>query len=139
MIIKSIRTEQWPVVKGVVKSAVMQSGIDDKGNVTFSPDISYTYQVGSETYTGDKVAIGQMSSSQGHAQKILDRYPVGQTVTVHYAPDDYSVAVLETGIHGGTWICLGVGAIFTTVGSMFLLLIRMAAKAKNRGGRHSSA
>ena len=90
-------------------------------------------------YTGDRVAIGQMSASPAYAQGILKRYPVGRKVSVRYAPGDPSEAVLETGIHGGMWICLGVGAAFTLFGFMFLHIQRAAARAQLPGAPESSS
>ncbi|HTX20837.1 MAG TPA: DUF3592 domain-containing protein [Candidatus Aquilonibacter sp.] len=128
--IKSIRAEHWPVTDGIVQTAEMKSNIDNHGHTTHSADVTYSYQVAGTSYTGDKVSTGEMSSSVAYAQGILNRYPVGKTVTVHYAPDDPSDAVLETGIHGGTWICLGVGTVFALVGILFLKIIRAAIRAE---------
>jgi hypothetical protein len=90
-------------------------------------------------YTGDKVSIGAMSSSSAYAQGILNRYPIGKKVSVHYSPGDPSEAVLETGIHGGTWICLGVGTAFTLFGALFLQIQRAAARAQMPGAPPSSS
>jgi hypothetical protein len=139
MMLKSLRTERWPVTDGVVQSAEMKSHSGSKGGTTYSAEITYTYQVTGSRYTGDKVSIGQMSSSSEYAQGILNRYPVGKKVLVHYSPGDPSEAVLEMGIHGGTWICLGVGTIFALFGVMFLQMQRAAAKAQMPGAPQSSS
>jgi hypothetical protein len=135
---KSIRSEHWPVTDGIVQSAEMKSHSGSKGGTTYSTDVTYTYQVAGMSYTGDKVSIGQMSSSSEYARGILNRYPVGKKVSVHYAPGGPSDAVLETGIHGGTWICLGVGTAFTLFGIMFLQIQRAAARAQMPGAAESS-
>lgn len=139
MIIKSYRSEHWPVVAGVVQSAEMKSHSGTKGGTTYSAAVTYTYQVGGVSYAGDKVSIGEMSSSSEYARGILSQYPAGKKVSVHYAPGDPSEAVLETGIHGGTWICLGVGTAFTLFGIMFLQIQRAAAKASMPGAPESSS
>jgi len=136
---KSIRSEHWPVTDGIVQSAEMKSHSGSKGGTTYSAEVTYTYQVAGTGYTGDKVSIGQMSSSSEYAGKILNRYPVGKKVSVHYAPGDPSDAVLETGIHGGTWICLGVGTAFTLFGIMFLQIQRATARAQMPGAAESSS
>ena len=102
-------------------------------STTYSAEVTYSYQVAGATYTAGKVAIGQMSSSAEYAQGILNRYPVGKKVSVHYSPGDPSDAVLETGIHGGMWICLGVGTAFTLFGIMFLQIQRAARRAQMPG------
>ena len=137
-LIKSIRTERWPVTDGVIQSAEMKSHSGSKGGTTYSAEVTYTYQVNGVRYKGNKVAIGQMSASPEYAQGILNRYPVGKKVSVHYSPTDPSEAVLETGIHGGTWICFGVGTAFALFGAMFLQIQRAAAKAQMPGAPPSS-
>jgi hypothetical protein len=139
MILQSWRSEHWPVVAGVVQSAEMKSQDSDNGGTTYSAAVTYTYQVGGVSYTGEKVSIGSMSASSAYAQGILQRYPAGQKVSVHYAPGDPSEAVLETGFHGGTWICLAVGTAFTLFGIMFLQVQRAAAKAQRPGAPASSS
>jgi uncharacterized protein (TIGR03435 family) len=136
---KSIRSEQWPVTEGIIQSAEMKSHQGSKGGTTYSAEVTYAYQVAGTSYTGDKVSIGQMSSSSEYAHGILNRYPVGKKVSVHYPPGDPSDAVLETGIHGGTWICLGVGTAFTLFGIMFLQISRAAARAQMPGAPQPSS
>ncbi len=136
---KSIRSENWPVTDGVIQSAEMKSHEESEGGTTHSAEVTYTYQVAGTSYTGDKVSIGQMSSSSEYAQGILNRYPAGKRVSVHYLPGDPSDAVLETGIHGGTWISLGVGTAFTLFGMLFLQIQRVAARAQMPGVPRSSS
>ena len=138
LLIRSIRSERWPVTDGIIRSAEMKSQ-DSSDGTTYSAEVTYGYQVAGTSYTGNKVSIGPMSSSAEHAQGILNRYPVGKTVSVHYRPGDPSDAVLETGIHGGTWICLGVGTAFTLFGIMFLQVSQAAAKAQMPGALQSSS
>jgi uncharacterized protein (TIGR03435 family) len=139
LLTKSLRAEHWPVTDGIVQSAEMKSQTGNHGSTTYSAEVTYTYQVAGATYTAGKVAIGQMSSSVDYAQGILNRYPVGKKVSVHYSPDDPSDAVLETGIHGGMWICLGVGTAFTLFGIMFLQIQRAAMRAQMPGAPPSSS
>jgi hypothetical protein len=134
LLARSLGAELWPVTNGMVRSARMnsQSGHHSR---TYSAEITYGYQVAGIKYEGDKVAIGQMSADTGYASGILDRYPVGKEVSVHYSPGDPADAVLEPGIHGGTWICLGVGTAFTLFGFLFLQIQRAALRGQLPGGR----
>jgi len=138
MFVKSLLTKGWPATDGVIRSAGMKSSSNDKGT-TYSPKVTYTYQVAGVSYKGDKIAIGQVSSSAGYAQGVLDRYPVGTNISVHYSPGNPAKAVLETGIHGGTWICLGVGTAFTLFGVMFLRILGAAAKAQLPGAPQTTS
>ncbi len=132
MLVKSLRSKHWPVTDGVILSAEMKSHSGEHGD-TYSAEVTYSYQVGGVGYVGNKISIGQMSSSTSYAQGILNRYPVGKKVSVHYSPADSSKAVLETGIHGGTWLCLGGGLAFALVGTLFLQMSRAAARAQLPG------
>jgi hypothetical protein len=140
MTFKSLRTEHWPVTDGVVASAEMKrhSGDSDSGD-TYSAEVSYTYQVASASYEGNKIAIGQMSSSTDYARGILNRYPAGKKVSVHYSPANPAAAVLETGIHGGTWLLLGIGMAFVLFGAMFMQIQRAAARVQLPGAPQSSS
>jgi hypothetical protein len=118
--VQSLRCAHWPVTEGVIRSAEMERHSDSDGGDTYSASLSYDYQVADVSHTGTRWAFGAMSASSDYARRILNRYPVGKRVTVHYAPDDPSQAVLETGVHGGTWVCFGVGTVFVLVAGMFL-------------------
>jgi hypothetical protein len=138
MMIKSLRSENWPVTDGVILSAEMKSHSGSKGGTTYSAAVTYNYQVAGMSYTGKKISIGQMSSSTGYAQEILNRYPIGKKVSVHYSLADSSEAVLETDIHGGTWLCLGGGLAFALIGTLFLQMSRAATRAQLPGAPPSS-
>ncbi len=126
MLIKSLRTEHWPMTDGIVRSSQIKPHSDNDGGTTYSAEVTYTYDVAGVNYDGDKVAIGEMSSSSEYARGIVDRYPTGRKVSVHYSPTNPAEAVLETGIHGGTWLCLGMGTGFVLFGVMFLQIDRAA-------------
>ena len=119
-LLRSLRCEHWPTTEGVIESAEMgtHSGSDDGD--TYSANITYNYHVADIRYEGTRLAFGAMSASSEYARGILARYPVGKKVPVHYAPNNPELAVLETGIHGGTWIGFGVGTVFVLFGWMFL-------------------
>ena len=139
LLAKSLRAEHWPVTGGTIQSAEMKSHSGNGHGTAYSAEVTYSYQVAGTTYTGGKVAIGQMSASADYARGILNRYPVGKQVSVHYSPGDPSDAVLETGLHGGLWICLGVGTAFALFGLMFLQIQRAAARAQLPGAPPSSS
>jgi hypothetical protein len=131
LLVHGLQSTHWPVTDGAILTAQMSYHSGDHGG-TYSADISYNYQVAGTNYVSTHLAFGSMSSSSSYAQGILNRYPVGKKVQVHYAPDDPKTAVLETGIHGGTWICLGVGTAFILFAIMFMQLVNKAA-APNSG------
>ena len=117
---QSLRCRHWPTTEGVIQSAKMESHSGSENGDTYSASISYDYQVAGTYYTGTRLAFGAMSASSKYAQRILDRYPVGKKVPVHYSPGNPELAVLETGVHGGTWIAFGVGTLFVLAAWSFM-------------------
>ena len=125
----SLRSTGWPVTEGVISSGEIRSRSGGKGGKTYSAAISYDYRVSGAAYTSTRLAYGVMDSTYPRAQAVLKRYPIGSKVEVHYAPGDPGEAVLEPGVHGGTWICFAVGAVFEVAGAGFLGLFSRATSA----------
>jgi hypothetical protein len=119
-LLRSLECERWPTTEGVIETGELNYQSSDDGNGTYSASVSYRYQVAGRHYTSTRVAFGQLSSSAAHAQAILNRFPPGRTVPVHYESNNPEQAVLETRIHGGTWVCFAVGIVFLLAGWMFL-------------------
>ena len=126
---QSFRCTRWPVTEGVITTAKVTRSSSGKGGDTYGASIAYDYKVAGTFHTSTRLAFGAVNSSRARAQAVLDRYPVGKKVRVHYAPGDPEEAVLETGVHGGTWICFGVGTVFVLAGAMFLGVFSAANRA----------
>lgn len=58
MMIKSLRSEHWPVTDGVILSAEIKSHSGEHGN-TYSAEVTYDYHVGGVGYTGKKSPSGR--------------------------------------------------------------------------------
>jgi hypothetical protein len=127
----AFRSAHWPTTEGVIQTAKMKREVSNgpHRHMTHSAEISYAYEVAGTNYTGTQVAFGEMSASVDYARGILDRFPVGRKVPVYYFPKDPQTAVLETGVHGGTWICFGVGTGFELVGWLMVALGSAIARA----------
>jgi len=130
----------WPHTDGTVtKSAFKKSkGSSSKGSsggsVVWYADIEYEYTVDGQPYTHYRVSFGEYGSSdQSHAKAILDRYPVGKTVTVYHKPGEPNEAVLEPeGTMQGIMLKLIVGASFLMFGAIIGLIPLLAPKIKKR-------
>jgi hypothetical protein len=129
-LLRSIRCARWPTVEAVIESAEMGRHPGNHGGDTYSANISYNYQVAGIQYEGTRLAFGEMTTSPEYAQGILKRYPVGKKVPVHYDPANPELAVLETGLHGGTGIAFAVGTVFVLAGWMFLKVFSSAHAAQ---------
>jgi hypothetical protein len=110
-------SQGWPATQGQVTEAHVSrsSRTDSDGDTqySYSPNVSYTYQVGGNTYHGDKITFGfqQSFSSEAKAQTALQRFPVGGNVTVYYNSANPDEAVLERAA-GGFGISLVIGIVF---------------------------
>ena len=135
---RSVQCARWPTAEGLVTASRMERHSGDDGD-TFSAEVSYVFTVADKRYEGNRLAFGAMSSSADYAQGVLKRYPVEQRVTVHYSPNNPQVAVLETGVHGGTWICFVVGAVFVLASIMFLQVSRAADNPQTSGALVNSS
>lgn len=126
---------EWPFIEGRVVSSevVRKTSRDSDGHTstTYHAEISYEYTVGGTGHYGDKVSFGDYgSSSRSHAAGIVGRYPEGKQVLVYYKPDKPSIAVLETGVKGGTWIMPIIGSIFGIVGVVIFMKLPAVFKKK---------
>jgi hypothetical protein len=130
-LLRSLRCARWPITEGTIEAAEMRRQSGSHGSDTYSANITYEYHVADVHYESTRLAFGAMSASSEYARGILNRYPVGKKVPVHYGPGNPELAVLETGIHGGTWIALGVGTVFVLAGWMFL----QVSSSANRAGQ----
>lgn len=103
----------WPSVPGQVISSTVTRQSDSDGSVSFSPEVSYRYQVGSQSYQGRRIKFGENAYGfRARAQSVADRYPVGHSVSVYYDPADPNLSVLEPGVSLGSYIVVCIGAVF---------------------------
>lgn len=96
-------------------------------STTYGANIVYQYTVNGINYSSNKVSLGDYSSSDAnHAQQIVNRYPVGESVTVYYNPENPSDAVLERGTTEFPYIIIIFGLMPIIVGTvvLYFMLIR---------------
>lgn len=123
-LIKGSRSKSWPTTEGRIISTKLSESRGRWGTRFYAPMIKYEYEVGEDTYTCDRLNLGDRSStSTRETAAVFARYPEGRKVTVHYNPKAPKEALLEVGSKGVNWILVLVGAGMT-VGGVF------AARAK---------
>ena len=59
-----------------------------RSEVGYQPQIEYQYRVGDETLTGKRLSLVEKQYTQKAGQKVLEKYPIGVTVQVHYDPEN---------------------------------------------------
>jgi hypothetical protein len=110
----SKKAQSWPSVRGkVVSSGVdsYQKTEDNRTTTLYTAAVEYAYQVHGVEYHSRQINLGMTTAgSQGGAEKVAARYPMGAEVEVHYDPANPATAALENPT-GYTWIIFGA-AIF---------------------------
>jgi hypothetical protein len=115
-------SQGWPSTVGqITESRVAHSTHTDSegdSNDSYTPYVTYTYQVAGQEYTGRDIAFGfkQGYNNASKAEAVVGKYPLGAQVSVYYDPADPQKAVLERQA-GGFGIGLALGIIFLVIGA----------------------
>ena len=91
----------WPSVTGTITASRYQESpvgtADGDEHVHYFANVAYRYVVDDKPYNCERIAFHGIDPHTRllAVQAIVDRYPVGATVPVHYNPDAPGEAVLE--------------------------------------------
>jgi len=132
----SNESRNWPSTQGTISSSYIseQTRRASKGHtsITYFPRVLYQYKVDGRHYTSHRIEFGGESGGMKRmAKKVVDKYPSGKKVTVHYNPQDPKYGVLEAGFTWSSLIVFLAGIAFFGVGFLFL-----KAYWKQRRKRH---
>jgi len=95
---EGVLAARWPTVSGLVTSTRIDKHYTRYGP-RYEPMVTYTYQVMGTSHTGSRLSFwGDRSMSSDGAQKKLDHYPPGASITVRYHPQRPDRSVLEHGL-----------------------------------------
>jgi hypothetical protein len=125
LILRSVRERKkvgesanWPSVTGVITDSSINKNIsasEDDNIPSYSPSISYSYQIGGKDYESKRLMFGaKQSGSYKSAAAVADRYPVGASTPVFYNPADPAEVVLERQSKSST-VALILGIVFLTL------------------------
>ena len=116
----------WPTVRGVVLASSISSTLDNGGSGgnkrSFTPVVSYRYDVDGQSYDSDRVHFDALRrySDQEEVQAVIDQYPAGDEVLVYYAPDDPANAVLMPGASWRVYMPMGFALALAVLGLYWL-------------------
>lgn len=97
----------WPTAQGVVQRSSVEYHRSDNGGGTYHAEVMYDFTANGTTFSGDRVAFGDYGSSNpSHARRIVNEYPKGRNVTVHYTQENPEVCVLSPGSKARLGSCL---------------------------------
>ncbi|MBI5267814.1 MAG: DUF3592 domain-containing protein [candidate division Zixibacteria bacterium] len=112
------RVKAWPTVTGtVIRSEIV-------GDRAIRPLIVYTYRVGETVFT-DSTSLGVPSFGnrrirQDESSKLTAEYAAGDTVTVHYNPQNPGYSLLYAREDWAMYVRLSLG-VFLGIGGLLLL------------------
>lgn len=120
------RQSSWRTTPGVVTVSEVKtlSGVTGKGErkERFFASVQYTYTVDGQQYVGEAVRRFWKQrqdefETDYDAERVVNRYPVGKSVTVFYNPESPEEAMLQRGVWLGTLalVLLGIAAVALAV------------------------
>ena len=126
---RAIHRKDWPVAKGrVMKSEAILVGV-------IRPMIIYTYEADGRTYVDTTdlqiPGFGNKSKQLEVAQALVQEFPSGREIQVHYDPADYSNSVILTTPPWHIYGKIGLGVTLFTVALFFLVLPRPGTKVRS--------
>jgi hypothetical protein len=122
--LQALSARGWPVVQGVITASSVYS-YEDEGTMYHSPAITYQYRVDGQLYESDQFAFGSKHHSvqdergRREAQAVIEQYPVGKQVQVHYQRRDPAEAVLEVRTAGVTTLMAVTLILLAFAGGMY--------------------
>ena len=101
------RCVHWPSVEGVI----LESRVDDAHLEMMKPVLRYRYEVNGRSHVGFRVSFSGYGISRDSMQRLIDPYPMGSIVRVHYDPNDPAAAVLDNTADADWmyWLASGLG------------------------------
>lgn len=118
-------SESWPSTPGVITRSDVDQSIDD-GKTMYAAEISYDFTVGNKSYSGNRISLTSGNSKTSSLRKVkkdLQKYPVGEKVTVYYDPELPNNAVLQTGADFFTYIIKYAPFLFGFFGIVMLFQV----------------
>jgi len=118
-------SRHWPqapgaITYGKIDSSTRVARTEDSGLVsstTSGDHIIFGYDVNGKKHYSNVRLFGQIAEQGGiSAYDVALRYPLGQKVSVHYAPGNPDLGVLEPGIYREALWLPGAGAAFLLFG-----------------------
>jgi hypothetical protein len=98
LFLKAKAIESWPTTTGVILSSELTSQFRGT-STTHEAHIEYEYHVSEQTYKSQQVRKrGTSTQHQSDVAPLMEKFPVGKQVPVHYNPADPSEAYLQTGV-----------------------------------------
>lgn len=91
-----LRSVCWRQMSAQVESSELVEERHFEGDLFYKPKISYSYSLGADRYTGQRIAFTEkLFTREAAGRRFLLGYPVGMLVTCYVDPLDPTLAVLK--------------------------------------------
>ncbi len=122
-IILANASAKWPTARGKVLESKVEQHSDSDGT-TYHAEILYEFSVEDVIFKGNRVSYGDYgSSSPSHANRVVNNYPKGKKVEIHYMPEKPEECLLEPGLKGQSFFMPLFGLIFFGVGCLMVVFL----------------
>lgn len=120
-LVHTINSRKWPTTEGKVLSSKVTEIPDpqDKHNTLYKADILFEYSVSGTKYSSNEPfgLLPAVSDQKVYADQTVQKYRVGESVTVYYNPGDPADSSLLSGL------------VFNNKGITILVIIMILAAA----------
>ena len=104
------------ITRSDITTTTSKNGTQYKANINFKYQVYGTEHTSKRVYYGSNVS----TSSKSRAQKLIDKYPLGQKVNVYYDPMKNSRAVIEPGARWELKLFVTLAALFIIIPLIFV-------------------
>jgi hypothetical protein len=116
----ALKSKQWPTIAGSVTEVDIVHGTSVRASYD-SALVGYEYHVRGIRYTSRRIDYAGRGAGAMSALNYFRHYHEGQSVVVHYDPNEPARAVLETGLRLGNFLRLLFSFVVLGFGLLFLL------------------
>ena len=95
-----LRALGFYTTEGVIVSTKLEQHSDSEGT-SYTPVVEFRYSVGRQEHVGRRINYSWIATSSQAARQVIEQYPAGRRVTVHYDPRRPDDSLLEPGLHSG--------------------------------------
>jgi len=111
----------WPLASGEITSSAVAMRWGKSLIPSWEVHLFYTYGIGREVLTGERIFFGDLFCSSTRAVDIANRYPARTAVQVHYDPKRADRSVLEPGLTRYPFYGLATGMAVIGLGVALLV------------------
>lgn len=129
-LMKASEAAKWKSVVGAIEQSEVKSEVREtvENNRTrryrvFWAEVKYRYRVEGKDFFSERIRFGETVSDLPESAELdVANYPVGKTVAVFFDEKNPTESVLENTIQSGSFVLIGLGALFFIAGAAGFIL-----------------